>query len=134
MRAGFDGVELHAGHGYLIDEFLSPGNTRDDGWGGTLEGRARLLVEVIRAIRKRVGRDFPLWIRINAVEPHKADGERWDDQLQVIDLAVAAGIDAVHVTVVRRRLDRPHRLVRAACRRPAGRLRRRGQVSGRRCR
>ena len=98
VRAGFDGVEIHAGHGYLIDEFLSPGNTRDDGWGGTLDGRARLLVEVIRAIRKRVGRDFPVWIRINALEPHKADGERWDDQLQVIDLAVDAGIDAVHVT------------------------------------
>ena len=75
VRAGFDGVEIHAGHGYLIDEFLSPGNTRDDGWGGTLEGRARLLVEVLRAIRKRVGRDFPLWIRINALEPHKANGE-----------------------------------------------------------
>jgi 2,4-dienoyl-CoA reductase-like NADH-dependent reductase (Old Yellow Enzyme family)/siroheme synthase (precorrin-2 oxidase/ferrochelatase) len=98
VRAGFDGVELHAGHGYLIDEFLSPANTRDDGWGGSLEGRARLLLEVIGAVRKRVGRDFPVWIRINALEPHKPNGERWDTQLQVIELAVAAGIDAVHVT------------------------------------
>jgi 2,4-dienoyl-CoA reductase-like NADH-dependent reductase (Old Yellow Enzyme family)/pyruvate/2-oxoglutarate dehydrogenase complex dihydrolipoamide dehydrogenase (E3) component len=97
-RAGFDGVELHAGHGYLIDEFLSPKNTRDDGWGGSIEGRARLLVEVVIAVRARVGRDFPVWIRINALEPHKADGERWDDQLRAIELAVSVGIDAVHVT------------------------------------
>jgi 2,4-dienoyl-CoA reductase-like NADH-dependent reductase (Old Yellow Enzyme family) len=97
-RAGFDGVELHAGHGYLIDEFLSPHNTRDDGWGGTIEGRARLLVEVIIAVRARVGRDFPVWIRINALEPHKPDGERWDDQLRAIELAVSVGSDAVHVT------------------------------------
>ncbi len=98
VRAGFDGVEVHAGHGYLIDEFLSPHNHRDDGWGGDLPGRARFLVEVVRAIRARVGDEFPVWIRINADEPHADDGERLDEQLQVIDLAVAAGIDAVHVT------------------------------------
>ena len=98
MRAGLDAVEIHAGHGYLIDSFLSPHNHRDDGWGGSIEGRARLLVEVIGAIRARVGRDFPVWFRINAVEPHKPDGEAFDDQLHVIEVAVAAGADAVHVT------------------------------------
>jgi 2,4-dienoyl-CoA reductase (NADPH2) len=98
VRAGFDGVEVHAGHGYLIDEFLSPHNDRDDGWGGDLPGRARFLLDVIRAVRARVGDAFPVWIRINATEPHKDDGERLDEQLQVIDLAVDAGIDAVHVT------------------------------------
>jgi 2,4-dienoyl-CoA reductase (NADPH2) len=97
-RARFDGVEVHAGHGYLIDEFLSPHNTRDDGWGGDVDGRARFLLEVIGAIRARVGRDFPVWIRINATEPHKDDGEQFEEQLRVIDLAVAAGVDAVHVT------------------------------------
>ena len=97
--AGFDGVELHAGHGYLIDEFLTPAlNTRTDRWGGSVEGRARLLVEVLRAIRARTGPDFPLWIRINALEHHKPNGERFEEQLAVIDLAAAAGIDAVHVT------------------------------------
>ena len=76
LRAGFDGIELHAGHGYLIDEFLTPSmNTRTDGWGGTVENRARLLLEVIRALRARLGDEFPLWIRINAVEHHKTDGE-----------------------------------------------------------
>jgi 2,4-dienoyl-CoA reductase (NADPH2) len=97
-RAGFDAVEIHAGHGYLIDGFLSPKNLRDDGWGGSVEARARLLVEVIGAVRARVGATFPVWFRINAVEPHKPDGERFDDQLSVIELAVAAGADAVHVT------------------------------------
>ena len=98
-RAGIDGVELHAGHGYLIDEFLSPSiNTREDQWGGPIEHRARLLVTIIRAIRARVGDDYPLWMRINALEYHKADGETFDDQLAVIELAVAAGLDAVHVT------------------------------------
>ncbi len=98
-RAGIDGVELHAGHGYLIDEFLSPSiNTRDDRWGGPIEHRARLLVTIIRAIRARVGDDYPLWMRINALEYHKPDGETFDDQLAVAELAVAAGLDAVHVT------------------------------------
>ena len=99
VRAGFDGIEIHAGHGYLVDEFLTPSmNVRSDGWGGSLEGRARLLIDVLRAIRARVGRELPLWIRINAVEHHKADGEVFADQLQVIEMAVAEGIDAVHVT------------------------------------
>src|SRR3954464_3658949 len=82
-RAGLDGVELHAGHGYLIDEFLSPSiNDRTDAWGGDVDGRARLLVEIIRATRARVG-DFPLWVRINALEHHKPDGERFEEQLGV---------------------------------------------------
>ena len=98
-RAGIDGVELHAGHGYLIDEFLSPAlNHRDDEWGGTVENRARLLVEIIRAVRRRVGRDYPVWMRINALEHHKPDGETFAGQQEVIALAVAAGLDAVHVT------------------------------------
>ncbi|MHB1584924.1 MAG: oxidoreductase, partial [Acidimicrobiales bacterium] len=97
-RAGYDGVEVHAGHGYLIDEFLSPRNTRDDRWGGTIEGRARLLVEVVRAVRARVGPDYPVWIRINARERHHEVGEHFDDQCRAIELAIAAGIDAVHLT------------------------------------
>ena len=99
QRAGFDGVELHAGHGYLIDEFLTPSmNTRTDGWGGAVENRARLLVDILRAIRARLGPEFPLWIRINAVEHHKTDGETFEEQLRVIELAIEAGIDAVHLT------------------------------------
>lgn len=99
VRAGFDGIELHAGHGYLLDEFLTPAmNDRTDGWGGGVEGRSRLLRECLRAIRARVGAEVPLWIRINAVEHHKEHGETFEEQLQVIDLCMAEGIDAVHVT------------------------------------
>ncbi|MBL8778353.1 MAG: hypothetical protein JNK12_20615 [Acidimicrobiales bacterium] len=98
VRAGYDGLELHAGHGYLLDQFLSPRNTRTDGWGGDLEGRARLLLTVIGAIRERIGATFPLWMRINAREYHREVGEVFEEQCAVIDLAQAAGIDAVHVT------------------------------------
>jgi hypothetical protein len=99
VRAGFDGIELHAGHGYLLDEFLTPAmNTRTDGWGGDIEGRSRLLRECLRAIRARLGAEVPLWIRINAVEHHKDNGETFAEQLEVIDLCRAEGIDAVHVT------------------------------------
>ncbi|MFM8303133.1 MAG: FAD-dependent oxidoreductase [Actinomycetota bacterium] len=98
VRAGYDGVELHAGHGYLIDEFLSPRNTRDDGWGGTLDYRARFLLEVVSAVRARVGHDYPVWMRINAYERHHEVGEQFDEQLRIIEMAVAAGLDAVHVS------------------------------------
>jgi 2,4-dienoyl-CoA reductase (NADPH2) len=97
-RAGYDGVELHAGHGYFIDEFLSPRNSRTDRWGGDIEGRARLLLEIIHGVRERLGREFPVWMRINAVERHHQVGEQFDDQCRAIALAVDAGIDAVHLT------------------------------------
>ena len=97
-RAGFDGVELHAGHGYLIDSFLSPRNHRDDRWGGSLENRARLLLEVIGAIRARAGDDFPVWMRINALEHIEPEPETFDEQCQVIRWAVEAGAAAVHLT------------------------------------
>ena len=61
--AGIDACELHAGHDYPLDEFLSPStNFREDEYGGSVENRSRLLVETLRAIRTRVGRDYPLWI------------------------------------------------------------------------
>jgi len=97
--AGFDAIELHAGHGYLLDAFLSPAsNHRDDAWGGSTEGRARLLLEVIAAVRARVGPDLPLWIRLNATEPHKSGGTDLSGSLATARLAVEAGLDAVHVT------------------------------------
>ncbi len=97
-RAGYDGVELHAGHGYLIDEFLSPRNLRPDQWGGSVENRARFLLRIIAAVRDTVGPEFPVWMRINAYERHHQVGERFEEQLQVVDMAAAAGIDAVHLT------------------------------------
>lgn len=97
-RAGIDAVEIHAGHGYLIDNFISPTtNRRDDEYGGSLEGRARFLVETLEAIRQRVGRDFPVWCRING-EEYFTDGQKIQDACQVAQLAAAAGADAIHVS------------------------------------
>ncbi len=71
--AGLDGVELHASHGYLFTQFLSSAiNRRKDEYGGSLENRARFLLDVIRAIRERVGNDFRLQVKINAVDANKA--------------------------------------------------------------
>lgn len=96
--AGIDGCELHAGHGYLIDNFLSPTtNRRTDEYGGSVENRARFLVEIIDAVRRRVGRDFPLWCRMNG-EEYFVEGETLEDACRVAELAEAAGIDALHVS------------------------------------
>ena len=99
QRAGFDGVELHAGHGYLIDQFLSPAsNSRTDRYGGSLENRARLLLEVIAAVRARVGREFPLWCRINGEERLTEGGTTLEDAVRTAELCEAAGVDALHVS------------------------------------
>ena len=99
QRAGFDGLELHGGHGYLLHAFVSPfSNQREDRWGGSVERRAELLVTVIRAVRAAVGPDFPLWARMGTFEAHRDPGQRLDDALITMGLAVDAGLDALHVT------------------------------------
>ncbi len=98
-RAGADAVELHAGHGYLIASFLSPAsNRRSDAWGGGLEGRARLLTETLRAVRRRLGDDFPVWCRLDGAERGIEGGITEDDARRTAALAEAAGADAVHVS------------------------------------
>lgn len=99
QRAGFDGIELHAGHGYLIHAFLSPAtNRRSDRWGGSVEARAELFVAVVRAVRAAVGPDYPLWARVGAFEAHREPGQRIDDALVAMGLGIDAGLDAIHVT------------------------------------
>jgi 2,4-dienoyl-CoA reductase (NADPH2) len=98
-RAGFDGVELHAGHGYILSSFLSPAsNLRDDEWGGPLENRARLLCDTIRAAKQRAGADFPVWARIDARELRIEGGITLEDATRTAQLAEEAGADAVHVS------------------------------------
>ena len=99
QRAGLDGVELHAGHGYMIQAFLSPlSNRREDRWGGGLENRARLLVEVIRAVRRRVGDGLAVWCRLDGEEIGVPGGITQEDAQRTAELAEAAGADAVHVS------------------------------------
>lgn len=98
-EAGADGVEIHAGHGYLIDEFLSPAtNTRTDRWGGSVEGRARLLTSVLSAVGERARSDLAVWCRLNGREVHRSGGERIDDAVAVARLAESAGAQAIHVS------------------------------------
>jgi 2,4-dienoyl-CoA reductase (NADPH2) len=98
-QAGFDGVEIHAGHGYLIAEFLSrASNKRQDHYGGKLEDRARILLEVIGAIRKAVGQDFPVWCRLDGKEFGIEDGITVEDARQTAKLAEEAGLNAIHVS------------------------------------
>lgn len=98
-RAGFDGVEIHAAHSYIIAGFLSAYyNQRDDEYGGPLENRARMLLEVIAAVRARVGADFPVWLRLDAEELRTPGGITLDDAKAVARMAEAAGVDAVSVS------------------------------------
>ena len=97
--AGFDGAEIHAGHGYLLSSFISPiTNTRSDGYGGNMEGRMRLLLEVIAAVRTEVGRDYPLWVKLDSREIGKPDGIGIEDARRAAQMVEAAGVDAITVT------------------------------------
>lgn len=98
-RAGFDGVEIHAAHGYIIAGFLSAFyNSRDDHYGGSLENRARFLLEVLAAVRQRVGDDFAVWLRLDAEEMFTPGGITLSDAKAVARMAEAAGADAVSVS------------------------------------
>ncbi len=98
-KAGFDGVEIHGAHGYLIDQFLSrSSNRRRDGYGGDLESRARLLVETLEAVRKKVGNDFPVWCRLNGREFGIKEGTTLEESRQIALRAQNAGSAAIHVS------------------------------------
>lgn len=93
VEAGFDVVEVHAAHGYLVHQFLSPlSNARDDRWGGSLENRARLLLELVRAVRAEIGERMPLFVRFSATD--WAPGG-WDEEQTstVARWAAEAGAD-----------------------------------------
>ncbi|WP_226016520.1 NAD(P)/FAD-dependent oxidoreductase [Novosphingobium sp. FKTRR1] len=98
-EAGFDGIEIHGGHGYLLSSFTSPyTNTRTDGYGGSRENRLRLTLEVIAAVRKAVGPDYPVWIKLDSREVGKPGGITIDDAIANAKLVEAAGVDAITVT------------------------------------
>ncbi|WP_374241955.1 FAD-dependent oxidoreductase [Zoogloea sp.] len=98
-RAGFDGVEIHAAHTYIIAGFLSGYfNKRDDEYGGSIENRGRFLREVIAAVRERVGADYPVWLRLDAYELRMDGGITLEEAKVFARMAEAAGADAVSVS------------------------------------
>ncbi len=97
-ETGFTGVQIHAAHGYLISEFLSPlANHRSDDWGGSLENRARFLLETIKRVRKAVGPAFPVSIKLNSADFSKG-GFTHEESLQVARWASEAGIDLLEIS------------------------------------
>ena len=105
QTAGLDGVELHGANGYLITQFLSSAiNDRTDGYGGSLQNRSRFLLEIVRSIRLRCGRDFHLQMKISATENNNAlslsepRGNTIQDSVQVCKWLEAEGVDAIHVS------------------------------------
>ena len=98
-RCGFDAVEIHGGHGYIISGFCSrASNRREDGYGGSLENRGRLLREVVTAVRERVGPDYPMWIKLDSQEFFTKDGVTPDEACAFAQMAEACGADAITVT------------------------------------
>lgn len=98
-KSRFDGIEIHGAHGYLIDQFLSrSANKRMDIYGGDLKNRARLLTEIIMAVKRAVGREFPVWPRFNAMEYGIENGRTIEEAKEIAQLAEEAGSDAIHLS------------------------------------
>lgn len=97
-EAGFDGVEIHAAHGYLLSQFLSPlANQRGDRWGGPLENRARLLLDIVRAVRAAVRPGFAVAVKLNSADFQRG-GFDADDARRVIDMLAPLGVDLVELS------------------------------------
>jgi len=106
--AGADGVEIHGAHGYLIAQFLSPySNKRIDAYGGTIEGRLKFAVEVIKRTRAKVGRDFLIQLRMSAEEPTPG-GLQIRETKVMVPILVEAGLDAISVSAGTYNLDGYH--------------------------
>jgi 2,4-dienoyl-CoA reductase-like NADH-dependent reductase (Old Yellow Enzyme family) len=97
-KAGFDGVEIHAAHGYLLSQFLSPlVNKRTDQWGGSLENRARMLLDIVRVVRASVSPSFAVAVKLNSADFQRG-GFDADDARQVIGMLEPLGVDMVELS------------------------------------
>ncbi|MFT6099587.1 MAG: 2,4-dienoyl-CoA reductase-like NADH-dependent reductase (Old Yellow Enzyme family) [Arenicella sp.] len=97
-RAGFTGVQVHAAHGYLISQFLSPrSNQRSDSYGGSLENRASLLLEVVAQVRAEVGAEFPVAVKLNSADFQKG-GFAFEDSIRVAKWLQQAGVDLIEIS------------------------------------
>lgn len=98
-KAGFDGVQFHGAHGYLASKFLSPHfNTRTDAYGGSLENRARFLLECIAAMRQAVGADYPIWVKLNCADFMKDGSLTFEESKQVMAWLADQGVNAIEVS------------------------------------
>lgn len=97
-KVGFNGVQIHGAHGYLVSQFLSARhNQRDDQWGGSLENRMRFALSVYQAIREKVGDDYPVAIKLNSAD--FMDGAfTEEDSMQVVQALTAAGMDLIEIS------------------------------------
>ncbi|MBI5186169.1 MAG: NADH:flavin oxidoreductase [Nitrospinae bacterium] len=96
--AGFDAVQLHAAHGYLLSQFLSPHtNRREDQWGGSEENRFRIISGIMAAVRKKAGNDFPVWIKLNS-EDFIETGLKVSDSIKIAKRLETAGVGAIEVS------------------------------------
>ena len=99
-EAGFDGVEIHGAHFFLLSQFLSPlTNQREDRYGGDARGRATMALEVVKAVRERLGMNYPILFRVNIVE-HVEGGQTLADGLEVSRALAEVGVDALDVSLV----------------------------------
>lgn len=97
-EAGFTGVQIHAAHGYLLSQFLSPrSNQRTDQYGGELKNRARMLLDVVRAVRESVGPEFPVGVKLNSADFQKG-GFDFNDSLQVAQWLQQEGVDLLEIS------------------------------------
>ena len=97
-ETGFDGIQVHAAHGYLLSSFLSPrANRREDAWGGALENRARLLVDSVKSAQAGSGAGFSVSVKLNSADFQKG-GFTFDDCLAVIDLLNDLGVDFIEIS------------------------------------
>jgi len=99
IEAGFDAVEVHGAHGYLLTQFLSSlSNKREDEYGGSLINRSRFIIEVLQEVRKAVGPDFPISLRLSVEECIK-DGYTFEDIRPILPNLVKAGVDMLHASL-----------------------------------
>ena len=97
-ETGFTGVQFHSAHGYLLSEFLSPDiNNRNDAWGGDIENRARIHLEIIKRCREEVGEDFPISVKMNSADFQKG-GFAADDSIIVAKMLESAGVDIIEIS------------------------------------
>lgn len=97
-KAGFSGVQIHAAHGYLISQFLSPHhNRRSDEWGGSLENRMRFLLDIYREMRQRTSRGFIISVKLNSADFQKG-GFSEDESIQAVKILADTGIDLIEIS------------------------------------